>query len=175
MKHYDYEISLLVEGELPEDKKEEILSHISTCEKCGRILRDYENIKDNIVQFYKILPDSGNEIKYGTTRPNSFLIKSFARKYIIPVSVSALVIFLLFFLVKINLRPSNMSIFTASKNELFSSDYNEISTFNRVINKALESMGQETIPGELRRAGSGNEQLKFNETINSALYSKYKY
>ncbi len=174
MKHYDYEISLFVEGELPENKKEELFSHLSTCDKCSRMLHDYENIKDSIAQFYKALPDPVNGVKYNTTRSRKFSLNPVRRRYVIPISVAALVIFLLFFLVKINLWQSKVNITPVVKKESASSNFHNIAVFNRVINKAIEYRKQKTILGEFRLDVSGNKQLEFNEVINSALYNKYK-
>lgn len=173
MKHYDYEISLFVENELPEDKKEELLSHLSTCKKCSRMMRDYENIKNNIAQFYKTLPDFGNEIKFGATLPSKFSLKPGTRKYVMPISAAALVILLLLFLVKVNFQQPKVNLATTVKKELVLSDYYNISTFNRAINKAIESREQKTILGEHWQGDSYTQQLEFNKAINSALNSIY--
>ncbi len=173
MKHYEYEISLFVEDELPEDKKEKLLSHLRNCDKCRRMLQDYENIKNNITQFYKALPEPGNEIKFGETRSNRSSLKRGTRKYIIPVSITVLVIFLLFLLIRINLWQPKVNSVSAVKKQLVPSDYDNFSTFNRVINKAIESRKLKTMQSELWLGGAYNQQLEFNEVINSALYSNY--
>ena len=173
MKHYKHEISLFVEDELSEDRKRELLLHLSTCDKCRRMLRDYEKIKKNIIQFYKILPDSGNEIKYSPARSSRLSLKALAQKFLVPVSVTAMFIFLLFLLFKIVLRQPKMNFTSDVKKELLSSDYNNISTFNIMINKAIESRKQKIVFDEFRRGDFNNELLDFNDVINSALYNNH--
>ena len=62
MKHYEYEISLYVEGELPENKKEELLAHISSCKICKAVINDFFNIKSDLANFYEVLPQ--NEFQF---------------------------------------------------------------------------------------------------------------
>ena len=51
MKHYEYEISLFVEDELPENKKEELLAHLTNCKRCNALMNDFSNIKSDLAQF----------------------------------------------------------------------------------------------------------------------------
>ncbi len=99
MKHYEFEISLFVENELPPDKKEELFLHLSSCKKCSKVLTDYQKIKYNISDFYETLPSRNIHIIPAPNKKN-FIRRVVSRKILIPVSVFVLIFIAIIFLLE---------------------------------------------------------------------------
>lgn len=104
MNHYDYEISLFVEDELPDEQIQLLNLHLAGCKSCRQVLSDYMEIKNEISKFYIKLPEyiqEQNQRSLSTSSNKSIIkgihknslntkINSFRRKKIfIPVSVAA--------------------------------------------------------------------------------------
>ncbi|MGE5412394.1 MAG: anti-sigma factor family protein [Clostridiales bacterium] len=82
MKHYDYEISLFVEDELPDEQVHELNMHLASCKSCRQVLSDYIEIKNDISRFYKGLPENfqGKNQKSLSTNSDSSIINEIHRK-----------------------------------------------------------------------------------------------
>lgn len=107
MKHYDYEISLFVEDELPDEQVHELNMHLASCKSCRQVLSDYMEIKSDISRFYKELPGNiheRNQRSLSTNTDRSIIkgihneqlnshnikINSYGwKKLLIPVSIAA--------------------------------------------------------------------------------------
>lgn len=189
MKHYEFEISLFVEDELPPHKKEELFLHLSSCKKCSKVLMDYQKIKNNISDFYETLPSRSI---YITPTPNkkNFIRRAVSRKILIPVSISVLIfVSIIFFIVPglhqpeiksvTNVRKevseralSNGKIISNSKREekikQVAVDYLNIKDFN---DNAIPL--KEKVDRELRDASYNYEFLEFNKFTNTAFYNNY--
>ncbi len=46
MKHYDYQINLFVDGELEENEREEMFTHLAGCKQCQALLSDMMILKE---------------------------------------------------------------------------------------------------------------------------------
>jgi len=203
MKHYEYEISLFVEGELPSNKQEELLSHLSGCDKCSEILLDYTNVKNNIAYFYKTLSFGKNEIRHPLIKRNKFIFRTGMPRVIIPISIAASIILILLFLITPGLHRQKIRSVPLIKNESHVkkinkveeflspdsklesitiknikkkqvvSNYKNILIFNKVIDHAIALREKKYVSTELWNVGKNYEQRDFNEVINSVLYNQY--
>ena len=67
MKHYEEDINLFIDGELPKGNRRELFNHLAICDECSNIYSDYqfisnkckEKISSNLESF-KQRPDSRN-------------------------------------------------------------------------------------------------------------------
>ena len=174
MKHYEYEISLYVEDELPLNKKEELLSHLFKCKKCNQILHDYSNIKNNIVQFYEKLPEKKSGINYTFLKRKKFRWNFNKAAFAISASIALVVILVyLFFLCHIRIKLRQPLKLILKKEQ--ASIENNIKEFNKVIDKAIASKKKKSLSTELWNVGKDYNQEEFNKVINSILYSNYYY
>jgi len=69
MKHYEFEINLLIDGELPENAKDELFAHLSTCRECRNSLSQYLLLKEKSGEFCiqkinKLKPKDVEKINY---------------------------------------------------------------------------------------------------------------
>ncbi len=189
MKHYEYEISLYVDDELPPDKKEELLTHIAVCKKCKKTFREYTGIKENLTQFYQELPSRPNLFNTFSIKENNFIRRSSGSKLIVPLTAAASIV-LVFLLIGspgvyqqkdithpiVENKPVEKKL--NSKNKLLNDenrmsedrmintteDYNLM--FNEVINQAIEAREKQSIPIGLQYTGYDIQQLEFNGVIN---------
>ena len=51
MKHYEYEINLFADGELPREDQKELFVHLAECDECRKILADYLLMKERSREF----------------------------------------------------------------------------------------------------------------------------
>lgn len=51
MKHYEYQINLFVDGELPKGEHKELFVHLAGCDECGKALSDYYLLKERSREF----------------------------------------------------------------------------------------------------------------------------
>lgn len=182
MKHYEFEISLFVENELPPDKKEELFLHLSGCKKCSKVLTDYQKIKYNISDFYETLPSRNIYIPPAPNKKN-FIRRVVSRKILIPASVFVLIfIAVIFFLESGSHQTESNSATNVTKgvtkktisNEKIkqtSFDYLNITDFNDFINNTISL--KEKVDRELRNASYSYELIEFNKVINTAFYNNY--
>ena len=191
MKHYEFEISQYVEGELPPGKKEELLSHLSKCKKCSKTLDEYERLKNNIADFYKAVPSYTNNNLIVSNRNYRHFKNNWRVRYVVPLATAALIIFL--FLTRESLfmhKPGiHNSISVNQKTEKIKqeekfptlsaseietgtnlNDYKNIIVFNKIIDKAIEKRDKGLISSQLFNTGYHLTQKEFNEGINSVLY-----
>ena len=182
MKHYDFEISLLVEDELPESRKKELFLHLAKCGKCSNTLSDFRNIKRSVTGFYSDLPGSEPNLKYAEIENLIFERRSSFSKYIIPLSFLASVI-LMFFLLnisEINKQKLN-SVNHESESKSVSVQIEEtglnnpenVIYFNSAIDESLESREADDISKELLTLQAGNVTDEFNSVINNFLYNHF--
>ncbi|MGA9291768.1 MAG: hypothetical protein WBV81_04210 [Ignavibacteriaceae bacterium] len=195
MKHYEYEVSLFVENELPPDKKEELFLHLSRCNKCSNVLTDYQKLQSHISNFYNTLPSSNFNIISEQNRKNiSWRVKF--RKILIPVSVSALIIIMILFYTEFNTRQSGIDSANYTKREvsektksngkinlnsnskheenikLLPIDYQNITDFNK-INNTISL--KEKVDRGLKNCRYNYELVEFNKAINKAFYNNFNY
>ena len=181
MKHYDFEISLLVENELPENMKE-LFKHLAKCGKCSKTLSDFRQIQSSVTDFYSSLPGSETGLKYAVTDNLILKRRSSFSKYIIPLSFAASAI-LMFFLLntsEINLRKFNSdnqkssleSVSSQIENSGLNNPKNAV-YFNSVINQAIVSREADDISKELLALQVENKTDEFNSAINKFLYDHY--
>jgi hypothetical protein len=187
MKHYEYEISLFVEDELPPDKKEGLLLHLSSCKKCSKVLADYQKIKYNISDFYETLPSRNIYITPIPDKTN-IIRRIVSRRILIPVSVFVLIfIAVVSFIEHGSHQPEINSTANVSKEvtekeisngkiDPDSFDYLNIKEFNKVINNTI--LFKENLDRELRNTSYSYELVEFNkvinnEIINGAFYNNY--
>jgi hypothetical protein len=52
MKHYDFEISLFVDGELAEEDKEKLFAHMAACKECRNTFEEYLRLKEKSKDFF---------------------------------------------------------------------------------------------------------------------------
>lgn len=194
MKHYEYEISLFVEDELPLEKKEELFLHLSGCKKCSKVLADYQKIKNNIFDFYETLP-SGNI--YITPVPNkkNFIRRVVSWKILIPVSVSVLFFVAIIFFMEPGLNQQEINSVTKIRKEVSEKaisdekvnlnsisehgenmeqvpiDFLNVTNFNKVINNTIYL--EEEVAEELKNASYNYDVVEFNKVINSTFYNNY--
>jgi hypothetical protein len=202
MKHYEYEISLLVEDELSPGKKEELLSHLSVCKKCSKTFRDYTNVKNNVFRFYDTLPGN-TELRHSVNNRKISSVRFRKPEIFIPFSIAASIILVLLILIKYGVHLQKISqvaqVNTSSalsktiKMESNSSVGNKIESisirkkkkaglnnnynildFNKAINKALSLQKNEPVSTQLWQVGRVVDQEEFNKAINAALYNCYK-
>jgi len=193
VKHYEFEISKYVEGELPLDKREEMLSHLSKCKKCTKTLNEYKKLKNDLTDFYEALPSFKNNnfvISNKNHRHFKFVWKI---QYAIPLLGAALIVLILLFLPRENAflhKPVIDSSVSVNRNTkelnqaekipiLSLSNYesepsinysDDIKTFNKVIDKAIEEQERGFVSSHLLSAGYHLTKKEFNEGINSFLY-----
>jgi len=55
MKHYEFEISCFVDGELPAADEKELFAHLSECPECRRCLNDSLKMKKEISAHYSLM------------------------------------------------------------------------------------------------------------------------
>jgi hypothetical protein len=182
MKHYDFEISLLVENELPENKKEELFLHLAKCRKCSKTLSDFRQLKSSVTSFYSDLPGSKNELEYGGTNNLILKRKSSFSKYIIPLSFAAFIILMFFLLSTLEFNRQKLnSANQGSKLESISvqieetglNDPKDVIYFNSVRDEILASREADDISKELLKLHPENKTDEFNSVINKFLYNNY--
>lgn len=187
MKHYEYEISLFVEDELPPDKKEKLLLHLSGCKKCSKVLTDYQKIKNNISDFYETLP-SRNIYITPTPDKTNIIRRVVSRKILVPVSAFLLIFIAVIFFIEHGSHQAEINSADNVTKEVTekeisngkinsdSFDYLNIKDFNKVINKTI--LLKEKVDRELRNASYSYELVEFNKAINNkiinaAFYNNY--
>ena len=69
MKHYDFEISLFIDGELENEKHNELFSHLAGCADCQKLLADSLVLKEKARVF---CTENINEIKNKPKAVNKF-------------------------------------------------------------------------------------------------------
>ncbi len=52
MKHYDYEISLFVDGELQDSEQDKLFEHLAECPECRETLVELMNLKDKSKKYF---------------------------------------------------------------------------------------------------------------------------
>lgn len=52
MKHYEYEINLFVDGELPEDKNKELFAHMAECTECRNLYPEFVLLEKQTKEYY---------------------------------------------------------------------------------------------------------------------------
>lgn len=196
--HYEYEISLMVENELPSGKKEELLSHLASCKICSNTFRDYTNVKNNVFRFYDTLPKN-NEIRHSVKNKNILSGRILKPGILIPVSIAASIIFVLLILNKPDVHLQKISQVAevnkssalskiikvksysspGSKQESISVRKMKKAGFNNyknilAFNKALPLQKKQTMPAELWQVGRVIDKEEFNKAINSSVYNCYK-
>ncbi len=63
MKHYDYEISLFIDGELPDEEQNKLFEHLAECTKCRSTLMEFMDIKDKSEKYFaEQLPESDGTV-----------------------------------------------------------------------------------------------------------------
>ena len=68
MKHYDFEISQFIDGELEENLQKELFAHLTICENCRLLLYELMDIKDKSKRYFKgIIPDLNEAILPSTS------------------------------------------------------------------------------------------------------------
>lgn len=180
MKHYEFEISLLVEDELPEDQKQILLSHLSVCGKCRQTLEDYSKIKNDVYQFYDVLPSQPFNAEVKTSfnnKPSTISLITWS------FGIAVIVILLFLFLLSSNKKGTkNQTVANDSlthhsimipeteiQNHLYTSD--SYRTFNEAIDSAI-TLRQDNLFYVQNRDEYNEETKKFNRVIDSVLYSK---
>jgi hypothetical protein len=93
MKHYEFEISLFVDGELPEMGKKELFTHLSECMECRDTLSEYLLLKEKGASFCAVKMET---LKKNGQAKNRFY------KYILYTSAAAAILILA---LNINLKP----------------------------------------------------------------------
>ncbi len=194
MKHYEYEISLYVEDELPLNKSEELLSHLSKCKKCKLTLHEYANIKNNIIQFYEKLPEKKVAINHTYLKKRGFNWNIRKGGFVVATSIAIITVLVYLFLsipnsnqiktthvssvIKEGAKKKNNNsenYFSADIKEKQDSIENNIKEFNKVIDKAIASKKQKSLSTELWNVGKDHNQEEFNKVINSILYNNNYY
>ncbi len=197
MKHYEYEISLFVENELPLDKKEKLFLHLSMCKRCTRVLIDYKKIKNDVAFFYKSLPAGNFETYRSLSKKNYFWQKN-SSKLLIPISAAVLIMVIILFLIKpglhqqqigsataiekgssektINNEENNLILSTKDESKIIKDDrkrvfinHTEIDAFNKIIDRSLNA--REQIQTELLNTGYNYKLEEFNKFINISFYN----
>jgi hypothetical protein len=143
MKHYDYEISRFVEDELPEDEKIKLTEHLTECEKCRETLKDYEEMRDNIKQFYIDIPGEFEIVRNNTDNRDIINLKSvWTRRLFIPFAAAAsLIIGLMIFKLTSDIRDANVSKGIKPIVSDIQKDYTQ-QTDNKDIVKDIHSMSR---------------------------------
>ncbi len=145
MKHYEYEISLFVEDELPENKKEELLAHLKNCKRCNALMNDFSNIKSDLANFYEMLPQ--NEFQFNDELSKSkkvnWSVKKPAFKISFSIAVASVAIF--FFLINSNLNENKTNNHNLSSLDTTNAGTNEnylLTNFvqHTMINQLLATM-----------------------------------
>lgn len=85
MKHFEYEINLLVDGELPDADKKEVFAHLAECEECRMLFTQYLSIKDKSADYCAHLIKGAKQekknpyaVKTGNIYKSAFYISSAA-------------------------------------------------------------------------------------------------
>jgi len=63
MKHYDYEISLFIDGELPDEEQNKLFEHLAECYECRSALVEFQSTKIKSKSYYGAqLPEANGTI-----------------------------------------------------------------------------------------------------------------
>ncbi len=195
MKHYEYEISLFVEDELPENKKDELMAHLSRCEKCNSLLNDFSNMKSELAHFYKVLPQNENELSIRLSEKKKINWNVRKPAFKIAFSIALLFVAIFFLLINSNMNEYKTNYHTvtslektnAGKSDNFlvgdfvqhTMSYQiirdeEIKHFNEVIDQALILKEHGLIANEILNIDANNGLNNFNEIINKSLADYYR-
>jgi hypothetical protein len=103
MKHYEFEISLLLDNELPDIEKKELFTHLAECKECSNVFTELlstkEKIGNGIVNgILNGLPELNKSLTINTERSLSGRLKH-GSIYKIPFYISAVAAAILFFIV----------------------------------------------------------------------------
>jgi hypothetical protein len=143
MKHYEFEINLLIDGELPENAKDELFTHLSTCRECQNSLSQYLLLKEQSREFCiqkinKLKPKDVEKINY----------------YKIPFYISAAAaIILIFLFIGIKTQTTYITqkyvkvdtVFVSSKNKTLVHLQKEIPPMNKVKKESAERIPDPSI------------------------------
>lgn len=63
MKHFDYEISLFIDGELPDEEQNKLFEHLAECTECRSTLVEFQSTKTKFKSYYgSQLPEANGTI-----------------------------------------------------------------------------------------------------------------
>jgi Putative zinc-finger len=185
MKHFEYEISLLVEDELPEDQKRELLSHLSVCKKCRQTLEDFSKIKQEISQFYDVLPSMPEDIHIQLNNKYRLRYKNSIPRFLGFASI--LVLFgLILFLINnivtekhlqagIDSHKQDSTMIRDTKLESYVYPNDSYIIFNEVIDSALALRRNYNSFTQIQNEHYEKEIKEFNRVIDSVLYDGNTY
>ena len=64
MKHFEFEMSLYIDGELPEENEKELFIHLSNCSQCREQFLKFHKIRENVKNFFvkRLEPESAANV-----------------------------------------------------------------------------------------------------------------
>jgi len=89
MKHYEYEINLFADGELPAQEQKELFVHLSECGECRKNLSDYYQLKERSRDF---CAQNISQLKNARSKSNIF----YKTGFYISAAAAVILLFLLF-------------------------------------------------------------------------------
>lgn len=94
MKHYEYEINLFIDNELPAPGQKELFAHLAACNECSALLQKYIRIKSAARDYFAgIDADAANSIMPLPDQKNTEIRRSYKKHFYI--SAAAAVVLLL--------------------------------------------------------------------------------
>lgn len=146
MHHYEEEINLMIDGELPEDKKADFFRHLAECKDCSNLYADYLVISNTCRE---ITSSEIESLKSGINKKSNFY------RYAFYYSTAASIIFFILFLFSIS------NVGASKEND------NKVDTIFLERNELIKNVNEDGIP-------DGSTNPKFNSNYSSdKAYLKY--
>lgn len=138
MKHYDFEINLLLDGELPESDKDELFTHLSKCRECSDAFSQYLLVKEKSKEF--CIQNLDSTLNKNAARNRLY-------KYSFYMSAAAVVI-LIMLLAGIKLQPVYVTKVHVKTDTVYVQDKTGILALNQTIKPPMILAGNKLSKGK---------------------------
>jgi len=157
MYHYEEQISLMIDGELPEEKKVELFSHLATCKDCSNLYTDYLLISN---ASRKIISSKIESLIPETNKKSNFY------RYAFYYSAAASIIFFMLFLFSIS------NVGTSKENN------NKVDTIFLERNELIKNVEKKELQNDLNSNqvnstySSEQEYLRYIKSLRTISFNK---
>jgi hypothetical protein len=119
MKHYEYEINLFIDNELPAHGQKELFAHLAVCDECTELFHQYNKLKRGAKKYFDGIDTGAVDSIVALPVPAMKKNEKTYRKHFY-ISSAAAAILLLLFLFQFYQPDENINKYNNVKKELLS-------------------------------------------------------